>query len=696
MKNVWWKQAPAFPTAVGLSAGIVVSWFVWQGQFPEFPLWAWCSGTALVALAIWFIFRALPLVCGIMSLAAGVWMGAEALPGTVPAGLAEKKCTVTGTVENVRQATQSTRVIIDVHTWTDGRDTVSFSDDSLFKVVCTLHTLSPELQPGIKLRVDGIIRPIGTQADTPYRTDYDALLMADGVSGRLSVMGRKWKVTDHNPGALQKFVNNLHAGWLDAIANAGYDEPTTRFLLAALGGETRLLDSDTEEQFRNTGLAHVLAISGLHVGIVIMVLTFLLYPLKLALRVRWRWVFYIITGLSIILYAYASGGAPSVWRAAVMGCVLLGAYALEERGNGFQSLAVAVILLLSIHPLWLFKPGFQFSVAAVLAIAAFSPVLRWVPVQHPFYRAVWTITMIPLVAVAGTMALTMLYFHSFTFNFWIANVLAAMVVPWLIAAGFIGSLLSAAGLSPGVLVEITETLYHILEKIVSGINGLFPDATADIFMSPRQGLFLMCAVGIAAWLLWYGTRRRAWCAVPLAGVLACLAFTGNGEPLAGTEVLIPAHTDYTDVLIIHHGKSYLWSSAEATPDIRFHPDRISAVYGNYFRRRQAYKMPRLINDGFCAPGLTRQGNLLTVDTLKLLRIDGPADLRTCGHVHYAILSGKCRMEMDSIMAHLRADTIVVHPSVRSKRRSRYIHYLDSCGIPYRTLQSTPLVWRNGR
>ena len=255
---------------------------------------------------------------------------------------------------------------------------------------------------------------------------------------------------------------------------------------AILLGNRALLSEETRDDFRKTGIIHVLAISGLHIGYIVGILFIIgsLFQFKRKPR-----VLFIITG--IILYAYLIGWKTPVTRASIMSIILLVGIISERRNLPLNTLGIAAIVILLLKPAELFQPGFQLSFAAVASIIffheRFGDKIRLPKPTNVFRRIFrWFILLylITLSAQLVTMPLTAYHFNNFFLTGLVLNVLIVPFIGILVALGIVtlfffylyppSGLIFAAGLD-----FLTKSLISLLSYFSNNFNaniitGSFP------------------------------------------------------------------------------------------------------------------------------------------------------------------------------------------------------------------------------
>jgi competence protein ComEC len=287
------------------------------------------------------------------------------------------------------------------------------------------------------------------------------------------------KLPNPNPPRLGAWVENTRRRFLEGIdrlyppwSAAGRDGSV---LKAVLLGDRSSLDSDTIENFRKTGLYHLLVISGLHVGLLAMVTGLLLRFLRLS--ETWRSVL-----LMLFLLGYAAlveQRAPTL-RATLMIFLYLAARFLYRKESGLNAIGLAALVLLLRRPAWLFESGFQLSFSAALLIAGLAvPILERTTAAYlralwRLHEVDWDISFEPRLAQfrLDTRALvTGLTRPFYFFHQRPAMAAAAVTAPLRIALWAANMLLFSAILQLGLLLPMAETFHRVTYAGI-GLNAL--------------------------------------------------------------------------------------------------------------------------------------------------------------------------------------------------------------------------------
>lgn len=216
------------------------------------------------------------------------------------------------------------------------------------------------------------------------------------------------------------------------------------FAQALLLGDKSELNPEILSSFSKTGTMHVLAVSGLHAGIVFIILNVLLRFLTF-LGKPGKATHYLCIVSGLWFYAFITGLPPSVMRAALMLTLVQTALILQKRSLVFNNIFASALVFLIINPMLLFHVGFQLSYSAVIGILAIQPALNrlWDP-PNRIAGYFWDITTVSIAAQAATLPVSLFYFHQMPLSFLAANlvVIPAILILMitLIATALLGSL----------------------------------------------------------------------------------------------------------------------------------------------------------------------------------------------------------------------------------------------------------------
>ncbi|MCH5226328.1 MAG: ComEC/Rec2 family competence protein [Muribaculaceae bacterium] len=219
------------------------------------------------------------------------------------------------------------------------------------------------------------------------------------------------------------------------IEKSTLNYPTSEFLISLLLGDKTYLSSNTRETLTAAGLAHILALSGMHVAIMASILLTVLFPLSLA---GWHKTRRILVIILIWAYVLLTGGAPSTVRAAIMATFLLISFLLQRKNSAINALFVSVFIIILIDPYSIWDIGLQLSFVCVASIILF--VSRLNPIErhkHPNTFNIINALIVTLVATFATWTLVAYYFGYIPLMFLPANLILLPFIPLFIIISLI-------------------------------------------------------------------------------------------------------------------------------------------------------------------------------------------------------------------------------------------------------------------
>lgn len=266
------------------------------------------------------------------------------------------------------------------------------------------------------------------------------------------------------------------------------------------------LDKNLVQSYTNTGVVHVIAISGLHLGLIYWLLLLLTKPLKRKKQSWWLRLLIILTGLW--LFSILAGAQPSVIRSALMFTVIAFGEAANKKASIINTLALSAFVLLCFNPYWLWDVGFQLSYAAVLSIILFfQPIYNWLYFPNKAVDFIWKLNAVTIAAQILTLPVSIYHFHQFPLLFLLTN-LVAVPLSSIILLGEIGLCVLS------VLPPVAKLLGAVLSKLIFWMNSYVEQLDAVSFalwnglsISFLQ-LFLLTAFALA-FCYWWMEKNKA-------------------------------------------------------------------------------------------------------------------------------------------------------------------------------------------
>jgi competence protein ComEC len=345
-------------------------------------------------------------------------------------------------------------------------------------------SLSRNLRQGDKLVMNATLKPV-TNSGNPYEFDYKGYLARKHIGRSAFVESGNWQqVGSYAQGTLFNLANRIRNSLLDVFKRAGLSGNEIAVASALVLGYKADLDDELRNAYAASGAMHVLAVSGLHVGIIYMVLTALLQLIPFINRAKWLRALLLLA--SLWLYALITGLSPSVMRAATMFSFIAAGEALNRRAYIYNSIAASAFVLLLVNPGNLLEVGFQLSYMAVISIVFLHPYLYGLlSFKHRLADYAWNLTCVSLAAQAGTAPLALFYFQQFPSYFILSNFVvipAATIIIYGSALLFI--------VSP--VATLLGTFGWLLDKFLYAVNSV-------IFFIEKMPGSLIAGIRFAGW-----------------------------------------------------------------------------------------------------------------------------------------------------------------------------------------------------
>lgn len=359
-------------------------------------------------------------------------------------------------------------------------------------------SLSQSLRHGDIISLKNTFRMIENHDSSTF--DYKSFLANQYIYSQAYVRNGQWERIGHQ-NSLSSVCMQIRENALKTLKKLGLDEKNHRLIAALAFGDKSLLDDDTKKEFQTAGAMHILAVSGLHVGIIN---GLLLFAFGFIRNPNLLWLKLLCCILGIWAYACITGMSPSVQRASIMCTMVSIALLLKRHCSTYNTLAAAAFFSLFLSPNDLFSIGFQLSYAAVLSIVYFGTLIQnlFHP-ETPIGTYLWGIVAVSVAVQIGTMPLTLYYFGIIPTYSLLTNI---VVIPLSFIILTLTILVLAICLIPlisSALVSILNFSTTYLQDAIADINS-FPHPQVNLSISFVQSLWfyaILCVlvIGIEMW-----------------------------------------------------------------------------------------------------------------------------------------------------------------------------------------------------
>ena len=328
-------------------------------------------------------------------------------------------------------------------------------------------------------------------SDNPGSFDYKRYCLFQKITHQVYLkQGMYVVLNEKNESFSGRLINTIRKKVLSILTIYIPGEKEKGLAEALLIGYKDDLDKTLVQSYSNTGVVHIIAISGLHLGLIYWLLLQLLKPLQRKKYTKWLKPLLVIAGLW--LFSLLAGAQPSVLRSAVMfTCLALGE-SIDRRSSIYNSLAASAFILLCYNPYWLWDVGFQLSYAAVLSIVIFmQPVYNWFYIKNKALDFIWKMNAVTIAAQILTVPISIYHFHQFPNYFLLTNFIAVPLSSLIVlgeillcSVSFIPLLAAFVGKILSGMIWFMNTWVERIEKLPFSLwDGLQIDIVQMILLT---------------------------------------------------------------------------------------------------------------------------------------------------------------------------------------------------------------------
>ncbi|NER18217.1 ComEC/Rec2 family competence protein [Spongiivirga citrea] len=352
---------------------------------------------------------------------------------------------------------------------------------------------------GNKLKVDNtilaksILRPIA-KATNPHQFDYAAYLANQYIYHQLYLKSAQYIQLENKQNTLSGRAAKTRNYMILKLKENGFKDDVLAVISTLLLGDRLQLSNEIREDYVNAGAVHILAISGLHIGIIYFLLQLVFGGFK---RQQYRLTRTILIISCLWVFAFIAGMSASVVRAVSMFTAVAIAVNLNRITNTSNILFISMFFLLLFKPTFLFEVGFQLSYLAVFAIIWTQPLISklWNP-KAWFLKKFWDLTTVTISAQLGVLPLSLFYFHQFPGLFFLSNLIIIPLLGLIIGFGILICVLATLNILPSFAAKLYSSIINSLNNYVGWIADKEAFIFKDISFSLEQ--MLACYIIIIA------------------------------------------------------------------------------------------------------------------------------------------------------------------------------------------------------
>lgn len=338
--------------------------------------------------------------------------------------------------------------------------------------------LSHSFVIGNQLKINALLYK-NTVQKNPNQFDYRQYLENKQIYAQLYAEPNEIKLNPEITKDIWYYTAQLRTRIIQNLEKKKFNNKELNVAVALIMGQQQDIDSEIIQDYQYAGAVHILSVSGLHIGFILLFVTFLLKPFPNTKK--GAFIKLLISLAILFLFGILAGLAPSVVRSVTMfSFMAIGQY-LRRSINIYHTLLVSILLILLFQPSFLFDVGFQLSYVALFFIVWLQPLFAnlWQP-KNKIINYFWDILTVSFAAQIGTLPLSIYYFHQFPGLFFVTNIIVIPFLSIIMAIGCLVMVFAAFNWIPLYPAKILEISIFCLDKIIGFIASLEQFIVKDI------------------------------------------------------------------------------------------------------------------------------------------------------------------------------------------------------------------------
>ena len=644
---------PLLPPLLAVVAGVLLCDYVTSEM--------WFGFVLLAFVCIFFAKRLRPFLPVIGAVLLGWVVAVMARPDLEVGKLLDNRSVYTAEVKSAKETDYGYRIFADIYAQ-DGNNI------NTIQSVLYVQSLEQPFSSGDIIDFKADFDGLDTKTDLPDELNIDENYIRQGFDVKAYPLEDSIRVTGR-VGGLKGWLYDIKTAAIDRLVFSDLSEDLAAFLAATIFGDTSLLHADMRQAFSKTGLAHVLALSGMHVAIIILALYIILFPLSLFRKHNLR---IIITIILLWIYVVMTMFSPSVTRAVIMATFVLMAYVLYRQNVAFNSLCGAALLIIVFSPYSIYNIGFRLSFAAVAGILLLSVRLnpfRMGTLRYKF-AAIFTL---PLSAVLATAPLMIYHFHQFPLIFILTAPLFTPILTFIISAGMF---LLMIGLPSGFMTDAINWCYSFTTEMIN-FSADFPGVNVTgLYISGISVILLLLAVPLLAALIEYRKVVFGYALVAIGfAVTAVEYFSVLDYPECEHYVLLKR--DATNI-IIKDGCEMQVITTHKQSELQAFKEECEFRYADYLGKRKMTAV-NVVTDKLITKNVKYYHPLLVLPDTRII-IAGADYVIFPNNCDTLIVCNGFRKDVVTLARSVKPKTILFGRDLNPRLRKRYRAELEAAGF----------------
>ena len=523
----------------------------------------------------------------------------------------------------------------------------------------------------------------------PEQFDYKDYLYKKGVTHQVYLKSDAWldiAYNDSNP--IYRFSYWLRDFLLETMQELGVHGEEYSVAAAILLGYDDSLPQELRQKYVAAGAMHILCVSGLHVGVIFMVFSYMLAFLDN--RKKWQYVMKnCVLFVLIWFYALIAGLAPSILRATIMLSFVIVGNMINRKGVLLNSLAASAFILLCVNPANLFDVGFQLSYVAVIGIVVLQvPISKVIYSKYKIVNKIWEITSVTIAAQIATAPFTIYYFHQFPIYFWLSNLFMTPISSVVIMGGMIMLLIFFIPYVNVAVAWIVSKMIYVMNFGVSWIESLPYSIIKGLYVNDIQFVVLLITLLLLLLLIECKDIKMLLSIMIMSCIFLIVNMDINLKRHKQKELVIYSINNMTAIDFINGGEHLILSDSIFIND----KSAFSCNIENFLVKKGLYHAGKnkLLHEDFDENFVKKRKNVVTFDEKLIGLSDGSVfsreELSYKIPLDYMLVYGRKRQTLSYLLNVYNFDYLIIDGSVPYYLTSRLIDEADTLRIKYHNIR----------
>lgn len=496
----------------------------------------------------------------------------------------------------------------------------------------------------------------------PYSFDNHEYMKRKGIYFTTYVPTTNWLYLQHHTmKPLKCLAHRLQRLFSSLFRKNGLNGEEYAIITAILLGNDETLEPELKAQYAAAGVSHILCVSGMHVGIIFMIINTLLQPLDCFPKLKLLKMMFLI--VFIWLYAHITGLAPSVMRAATMFTFVIFGQQLNYRTDVFHSLFASLFFLLIINPLLILEIGFQMSYLAVFGIVLIQPRIAnlW-KVKNKIGKYFWDLITVSCAAQFATAPLSVYYFGQFPNYFLLSNLAVISLSFVIVISGVVVLIFSWCTWVVSFFGMILSMEIKMMNGIIAFINTL-PYSVTD--MLSLQFYQVVLIYGMIFFIFLFFIKKNKYlkyCSLSIILLLGVSLLYEKNKTDNFSNIVIYSAEKSTALHLVSGHSAYLLLDSLSKNSPAFYNFNVKN-----FERMQQIKSQYVDIDTneFFAPNLLKLRNFIVFQNQKIFVLSGKQKLFPSNNkmkINTLYVRNNARIPFSKLLSSIQFDNVVVDGS----------------------------------